>query len=185
MRSGNHNCRQVWPWRRLTFVCAALLTPCSIAAAGLGGYRVNLTPSEPIGLWRIVSLGRPALVGDIVFICPPKRSDMDRAAQRGYLRSGLCPGGYAPLIKTVAAIGGQHVEINRSVYVDRRLLPHSSLAKSDGKGRALVPYAGGVVQKGLVFLHSDFVGSYDSRYFGPIPASGILGLAQEVLTYAF
>ncbi|MGO7748441.1 conjugal transfer protein TraF, partial [Rhizobium ruizarguesonis] len=25
---------------------------------------------------------------------------------------------------------------------------------------------------------------YDSRYFGPLPVSGILGLAQKVLTYA-
>jgi len=37
---------------------------------------------------------------------------------------------------------------------------------------------------GTLFLHSDFVGSYDSRYFGPLPAEGTLGLAQEVLTFA-
>lgn len=184
MISGNQNHHRIRRWHRFVFVCAALLIPCSIAAAGLVGYRVNLTPSEPIGLWRIVPLDRPALVGDIVFICPPERSDMEQAAQRGYLRSGLCPGGYAPLIKTVAAIGGQHIDINRSVSIDRTILPHSSLAMSDGRGRALVPYPGGVVQEGFVFLHSDFVGSYDSRYFGPIPATGILGLAQEVITYA-
>ncbi|MDX0760458.1 conjugal transfer protein TraF, partial [Sinorhizobium medicae] len=39
------------------------------------------------------------------------------------------------------------------------------------------------VPANYVFLHSRFAGSYDSRYFGPVPASGILGLAQEVLTY--
>lgn len=171
-------------WRSRALVCATLLVPCSITAAGLRGYRVNLTPSEPIGLWRIVSLDRPPVAGDRIFICPPKRPDMEQAAQRGYLRSGLCRSGYAPLIKSVAAIGGQHVEIGRSVNIDRILLPHSALAISDGKGRALAHYEGGVVQEGFVFLHSDFAGSYDSRYFGPIPAAGILGLAREVLTVA-
>ena len=185
MTYGNQNLDRIRWWRGLAYAFAVLLIPCSIAAAGLGGYRVNFTPSEPIGLWRIVLLERPVIAGDIVFICPPEWPEMHRAAQRGYLRSGLCPGGFAPLIKTVAAIGGQHVEIDQSVGIDQTLLPHSSLAKSDGRGRALVPYPGGVVQEGFVFLHSDFVGSYDSRYFGPIPAAGILGLAQEVLTYAF
>lgn len=178
------NGRLIGRRQRLALVCAALFLPCSIGAAGICGYRVNLTPSEPIGLWRIVSLDRQVVAGDIIFICPPNRPDMDQAAQRGYLRSGLCPSGYAPLIKTVAAIGGQRVDVDRSVSIDRVPLAHSSLARSDGKGRALTHYAGGVVQAGSVFLHSEFVGSYDSRYFGPIPAAGILGLAQEVLTFA-
>jgi type IV secretory pathway protease TraF len=41
-----------------------------------------------------------------------------------------------------------------------------------------------MVRAGEVYLHSDFIGSWDSRYFGPVPVSGVLGLAQEVLTYA-
>ncbi|RUW00077.1 conjugal transfer protein TraF, partial [Mesorhizobium sp. M1A.F.Ca.IN.022.05.2.1] len=36
---------------------------------------------------------------------------------------------------------------------------------------------------GFLFLHSDFAGSYDSRYFGPIPASGLLGRARPLLTF--
>jgi type IV secretory pathway protease TraF len=45
-------------------------------------------------------------------------------------------------------------------------------------------HRGGTVEADALFLHSDFVGSYDSRYFGPLPAEGVLGLAQEVLTFA-
>jgi conjugative transfer signal peptidase TraF len=179
-----HDAPRIWRGRSFAFVCAALCLPCSIAWAGLAGYRVNLTPSEPIGLWRIVSLARPVVAGDVVFICPPERPDMEQAAQRGYLRSGLCPGGYAPLIKTVVATAGQHVEIKRSVSIDQVPLARSSLVSTDGQGRSLAPYAGGVLGEGLVFLHSDFVGSYDSRYFGPIPVAGILGLAMEVWTLA-
>ncbi len=163
----------------------ALLAIALLIVASLsGGYRINLTPSEPLGLWRIVPLSRPAAVNDLVFICPPATADMLEARARGYLRSGSCPGGVAPLIKTVIAIKGQHVEIGASVSVDGRGVSSSGLAQSDGRGRRLAPFRSGIVPPGFVFLHSGFPGSYDSRYFGPLPASGILGLAKEVLTYA-
>ena len=162
----------------------ATALPCAISAASFGGYRINLTPSEPLGLWRIVKLDRPAAVGDLVFICPPQTSAMRQARMRGYLRAGLCPGGIAPLIKTVIAVAGQRVEVGASVNVDGRPVTYSGLAQRDGQSRPMTPFAGGIVPVDYVFLHSRFAGSYDSRYFGPIPAAGILGLAQEVLTYA-
>lgn len=165
-------------------LAAAALTGLLLMAATSGGFRINMTPSEPLGLWRIVTLRRPPAVGDLVFICPPDTEAMRVARSRGYLRSGLCPGGLAPLIKTVIATAGQRVEIGSHVRVDRVLVASSAIAKADGKGRPLSPFAAGTVPADTVFLHSSFVGSYDSRYFGPLPVSGILGLAQEVLTYA-
>ncbi|ULJ74528.1 conjugative transfer signal peptidase TraF [Rhizobium gallicum] len=158
--------------------------PVLLSMAFLGGYRINLTPSEPLGLWRIVPLDRLAAVDDLVFICPPDTAGMREARSRGYLRSGLCRSGVAPLIKTIIAVAGQHVEIGAGVNVDGQVVPASGLALRDGKGRPLSPFPSGVVPRGQVFLHSPFAGSYDSRYFGPIPASGIFGLAREVLTYA-
>lgn len=160
-------------------VAAILLAVTAVA----GGYRINLTPSEPPGLWRIIPLHRPAAVDDLLFICPPETAAMREARARGYLRSGSCPGGFAPLIKTVMAVAGQHVEIGDSVSVDGRGVSSSSLALRDGKGRPLTPFPSGIVPPEYVFLHSAFPGSYDSRYFGPVPISGILGLAQKVFTY--
>jgi conjugative transfer signal peptidase TraF len=161
----------------------AFVVAGSAAAAIIGGYRINLTPSEPIGLWRIVALDRPSAPGDLVFICPPQTPTMALARERGYLRFGTCPGGVAPLIKTVIAIARQHVEIGTGVSIDGRRIAFSDLAERDGKRRPMTPWPGGVVPQKSVFLHSPFRGSYDSRYFGPLPASGILGLAQQVLTY--
>ncbi|NEI67619.1 conjugative transfer signal peptidase TraF [Rhizobium leguminosarum] len=171
--------------RRATgiILVAALVAILAIGTALAGGYRVNLTPSEPLGLWRIVPLHRPAAVDDLLFICSPETAAMRAARARGYFRSGSCPGAVAPLIKTVIAVAGQHVEIGVSVSVDGRRVSSSSLALRDGKGRPLAPFPSGIVPPGYVFLHSAFPGSYDSRYFGPVPASGILGLAQEVFTY--
>jgi conjugative transfer signal peptidase TraF len=162
----------------------SLFTLGLILFFGGQGFRVNLTPSEAIGLWRIIEPDRPILVGDLVFICPPDTDAMRRARARGYLRFGLCAGRVAPLIKTVAGTSGQAIEIADDVRVDGRLLPHSHVARVDGRGREMEQDNGGVVPPNAVFLHSEFPGSFDSRYFGPLPMDGILGLAQEVWTYA-
>lgn len=173
--------RLVWFYRVSS---VSLFTLGFIVLLGGLGFRVNLTPSEPLGLWRIVEPDRPVLVGDLIFICPPDTNEMREARARGYLRFGLCEGRVAPLIKTVVATSGQAIEISDDVRVDGRPLPYSRVSGMDGQGCEMTPYDGGVVPSGTVFLHSEFPGSFDSRYFGPLPMDGILGLAQEVWTYA-
>ncbi|NKL59582.1 conjugative transfer signal peptidase TraF [Rhizobium leguminosarum] len=153
------------------------------AIAYMGGFRLNLTPSEPLGLWRIVALQRPVEAGDLVFICPPPTASFEEARRRGYVRRGLCPGGFAPLIKTVAALPGQHIKIGANVTVDGTPLASSIVRASDGEGRAITPFRTGIVPLRNLFLHSSFASSYDSRYFGPVPDTGLLGLARPVLTF--
>ncbi|MGX9182167.1 conjugative transfer signal peptidase TraF [Mesorhizobium sp. BHbdii] len=138
---------------------------------------------SPLGLWRIEPLERPAAAGDLVFICPPDTTAFRMARERGYLGRGLCPGGFSPLIKTVVATEGQRIAIGVGVSIDGLPLPNSDVQPGDAAGSALTPFAGGQVPSGFLFLHSDFAGSYDSRYFGPIPASGLLGRARPLLTF--
>lgn len=167
---------------RLVLISGGLLAAL-VTIGGWGGLRLNLTPSYPLGLWRNVPLDRAAIVGDLVFVCPPRNAVFAQAAVRGYLRRGLCPGWVGPLIKLVAAREGQHVEVGRSVTIDGQSLEHSDVRLVDGEGKVLVPWSGGVVPPGHLYLHSSFVGSYDSRYFGPVPAAGVLGRAAPVLTF--
>ncbi|TCV67411.1 conjugative transfer signal peptidase TraF [Neorhizobium sp. S3-V5DH] len=170
--------------RILLFLAGAAGVMSALAATAItGGYQLNLTPSEPLGLWRIEKLQRPVSTGDLVFLCPPTTAVFTEAWRRGYLRRGLCPGGFAPLIKTVAALPRQLVEINDHVLIDGRPVAASSVRRTDGEGRALMPDAGGVVPPHHLFLHSPFASSYDSRYFGPVPDAGLLGLARPVLTF--
>ncbi|NTD85696.1 conjugative transfer signal peptidase TraF [Agrobacterium tumefaciens] len=170
--------------RLLLFLAGASGAIAALAAiAYFGGFRLNLTPSEPLGLWRIMALQRPVEVGDLVFICLPATASFEEARRRGYVRSGLCPSGFAPLIKTVAALPGQHVEIGANVTVDGRPLASSIVRASDGEGRPITPFKTGTVPPGNLFLHSSFASSYDSRYFGPVPDTGLLGLARPVLTF--
>ena len=154
------------------------------AAGWIGGLRINTTQSEPLGLWRIVPLARSVRPGEMVFVCPPDNAAMREARQRGYIRTGLCPGGFGPLIKTVIVVAGQQVDVTDRVAIDGVIIPNSRIIGVDGRGRSLLHDQSGVVRPGEGYLHSDFIGSWDSRYFGPVPDSGVLGLAQEVLTYA-
>lgn len=165
-------------------VAALACIPLALLGLGNGAaFRVNLTPSYPLGLWRIDALNRDVRVGDRVFICPPRTDAFRQARGRGYVRSGLCPGWFSPLIKTVVALPGQSVEIGASVAIDGLAVPQSAIQPGDGSGRALTPAPGGVVPPDTLFLFSTFRGSYDSRYFGPIPAAGVLGLAKPVFIF--
>lgn len=168
--------------RRTGLVVLTLLLPLAVTTGGHLGYRLNLTPSAPMGIWRLRTLDRPIVAGDLVFVCPPQTQAIEEARARGYLRTGPCRGGYAPFIKTIAALSGQRVQVGKLVKIDDVALANSDLSFKDGDGRKLEPYGGGRVSAGNVFLYSEFRGSYDSRYFGPLPASGVLGLAEEVLT---
>ena len=61
--------------RRHRVTAVIFITGASVAALAaigwLGSFRINLTPSEPLGLWRIGTLDQPVAPGDLVFICPP------------------------------------------------------------------------------------------------------------------
>lgn len=167
----------------VTLGVGAIVLGSVTAIFAIGGYRINFTPSYALGLWKIEPLARDVQTGDRVFICPPPGDGAALALARGYLPRGLCPSGTGPLIKTVAALPGQSVEIDGQVFIDGQPLPNSFVLEADAQGRAMPVHHGGIVTDGTLFLHSDFVGSYDSRYFGPLPNEGTLGFAWEVLTF--
>ncbi len=171
--------------RAAVIVAVGVCIATTLFALGyLGGLRVNLTPSYPLGLWRIEPMNRPVAVGDLIVICPPQTPAFSLALARGYVRPGLCPGWMSPLIKTVVAMSGQRIDVDRAIRIDGRPLAHSKIYTVGAEGRALPTFVGGIVPAGHLFLHSDFAGSYDSRYFGPIPDDGLLGLARPLLTIA-
>ena len=90
---------------------------------------------------------------------------------------------YVEYTDNLAGLPGQHVQIVENVMIDGRPIPSSAVNQIDGAGRLLEPYAGGVVPPGMLYLHSPFKSSYDSRYFGPLPERGVLGFARPILTF--
>jgi type IV secretory pathway protease TraF len=75
----------------VAIVLAGILLALVLVIAGAaGGLRINITPSEPLGLWRLVALDRRPAVGDLVFICPPETKEI-----RGQGSVAICVRDYA------------------------------------------------------------------------------------------
>lgn len=135
----------------------------------------NASASAPLGLYRIEP-DRDPPVGALVAVTPP--APLARwLAERGYL------GERVPLLKHIAAKPGQRVcRIGVVVSVDARPLVLARLA--DGRGRSLPVWQGcRTLRAGeLLMLNPDHADSMDGRYFGPLPASTVLGRAIPILT---
>ena len=135
----------------------------------------NASASAPIGLYRIEPVRDPPL-DELVAVTPPPAL-AHWLAERGYL------GERVPLLKHVAARSGQIVcRINAVVSVDGR--PVVVARQRDGRGRPLPVWQGcRTLRAGeLLMLNPDHADSMDGRYFGPLPASTVLGRAVPILT---
>lgn len=171
---------------RRTRASAAVGTVVMIALMGANaaGLRVNSTPSMPLGLWRVVEDRSPLQRGEIVAVCPPDTAAVRVGVERGYIPSGRCPGGYEPLVKPVVAAEGDIVAVSGAgVTVDGQAVQDTAPLAQDSAGRALQPYPPGAypVAPGEIWLLSGHdPRSFDSRYFGPVPAANVRGIARPV-----
>lgn len=170
------------PWRMLPLSGAALLVGwCGALAAGV---RPNLTPSLPRGLWTVAEAPADLQRGQVVEFCLPHDVAVF-AFVRGYIGRGLCPDGAMPLLKPVAAIPGDEVEVgDSSVRVNGIPVVPPGLTE-DSEGRPLQPLAPGRyrVQPGEVWLLSAYERrSFDSRYWGGLPREFVLRTARPLIT---
>ena len=166
----------------------AVLSTCGLAALAWASFvqpaaHVVYNPSNsvPVGWYRIEpiqppadSLPRPLSVGSIVLARLPAEVAV-LAAQRGYLPSRI------PLLKRVGAVAPQHVCIvDGIVRIDG--VPVATVLPTDRMGRPLSPWQQcRVLAEGELFLLSATnPASFDSRYFGPIAASNVLGVAHPL-----
>lgn len=160
----------------------------SLMALGLAtasGITINWTPSIPVGLWQQTRITGPVRPGDIIRICPPSDPQTQRYVERG----GFCPGNVLPYDKPVAAVAGDIVTTSGrgSLFINGKPFLGSAPLPTDTAGRPLKPYPEGtyVVPVGQVWVISTSnPGSYDSRYFGPLDASGVIGTLTPVLTFS-
>jgi conjugative transfer signal peptidase TraF len=135
----------------------------------------NASASAPIGLYRIQPDRDPPL-GSLIAIAPPPHLGRWMAA-RGYLGENV------PLLKHVAAKAGQRIcRIGGTVTIDGQSVA-TALAR-DRLGRPLPVWRGcRRLEAGeLLLLNTAHPDSLDGRYFGPLPASTVLGRAVPMLT---
>ena len=139
----------------------------------------NLSDSMPPGIWRLVDpfFDTAKGKGQVVRFCPPASAVFLEAKARGYIPTGRCPGGLAPLLKPVVAVPGDVVAIGADVRVNGVKIAGSERLAADGQGRRLPVPLGGVVPEGYVWMVSSYdARSFDSRYFGKVATATIEGV---------
>ncbi|KOF54628.1 peptidase [Achromobacter sp. DMS1] len=164
------------------------LAACGLAALAWASFvhplpRLTYNPSDSVavGWYRVDpqrhgtgSLPRSLSVDSIVLVPLPPDAAM-LAAQRGYLPTRV------PLLKRVGAVAPQHVCIvSGQVRIDG--VPSAAVLPADRLGRPLPSLQlCRRLRPGELFLLSvTNPTSFDSRYFGPISASTVIGIAHPV-----
>lgn len=153
-----------WNSRVRRWLFAVLWLLLALLMAGFhahgSGLRINPTPSLSKGVYRITPEHSPAGLakGDLVSFCL-RGEFADLAKERGYLQAGSCENGLRPLLKRLAGLPGDYIDVAtlaiRTVDSQGRLMP-SSLRS-------------GVIPTDMALVLADHEGSFDSRYFGLVP----------------
>ena len=152
---------------------------CGGVSAGLRG---NWSESMPRGIWWAEKFDGVPHRGDIVMACVPYSDQIVP-----YLGHGSCPGGIEPVLKVVAAIEGDEIEMGPSgSWVNGAKLENSQPMQSDSQGLKLKrwPYGTYHVAHGEVYLFSTHSPrSYDARYVGPVAVSAIFARGVPVFVW--
>jgi conjugative transfer signal peptidase TraF len=167
-------------------VALALGLAVLIAAAAANVVRINLSPSMPIGLYRVRHIAHEQAAlrrGTIVVVCLPSAlATWGRA--RGYLTRGRCRDGSAPVGKPIFAVSGDTVRVGTGGLTrNREPVSNTSALERDHRGRFLPRLAPGVypVWRGQLWLVSTRVAeSWDSRYYGPVPTTDVIAVLQPM-----
>lgn len=133
----------------------------------------NASASVPLGLY-LVERPTGLEIGDLVAVMPPAPLAAFMGT-RGYI------GADVPILKHVAGLPGQRIcRSGATVTVDDVVLGEA--LPRDRLGRDLPDWQGcRLLQHGEIFLMNREVrDSLDGRYFGPLPADAVIGLARPI-----
>ena len=162
-----------------------LLVLASIAVIKQAGFRVNTSPSIPLGIYRTTT--SPLSVGSYVLICPENKEPFITAQKRDYIGTGYCPGGLGYMFKRVAALPNDIITTTANgMYINGKLYPDSKPFKHDALNRTLpIWHATQTRLKAgeVVLMTQGDKNSFDARYFGPLPQQQIVSVVQPVLTW--
>lgn len=154
--------------------------------AGLG-VAVNSSASMPRGIYVTQQIGT-VFAGELVSLCV---SDPDSAAlyqQRGYLRhSSRCRSGLPPLLKPVAGVPGDLVQISElGTSINGKLATQSRVFDTDSQGKEMKHLPVGWSRKlgddEYFVLANHVERSLDSRYYGPVHHADLISQAYPFLT---
>ncbi|MDR1510325.1 MAG: S26 family signal peptidase [Synergistaceae bacterium] len=147
---------------RISVFCA-IMCLASFFAAYKAGYRINITPSVPIGVWRI---GGEPRKGGYVAVAASEHAGYRLAVERQYLSDTR------PMLKLFAAAEGDVVSYDtqgKAVTVNENYISMTEIFERDTEGRPLPSAAFPLrLEAGQGWVSSENIHGYDSRYFGPV-----------------
>ncbi len=137
----------------------------------------NPSDSVPLGWYRI---GPPDSlhVGSVVLAQLPTDAAA-LAAQRGYLPEHI------PLLKRIGAMSPQQVCVqDHIIRIDGVALAIALTADSRGRPLPVWQHCRPLRNGELFLLSATNPASFDSRYFGPVAVSAVIGSAQPLWTWS-
>ena len=171
-----------WLWRSMVSRLPVIILTVSIALVALMLAKhsdpspfllLNDSPSEPTGLY--LRIRRPAHVGALVAFKTPKAAfayvDRHHASLRRH-----------PILKEIAAARGAHVcSVSGVIEIDGA--KRAMVASEDRFGDPLPRWRGcrALLADELFVFSGRIPNSFDSRYFGPISRSEVLGVYKLIL----
>lgn len=159
-------------------VLLMLVTVACMWVAYVAGWRINLTESEPLGIYRLEPVSGAIKRGALVEFCPPASVTPDKFPF--YMR-GTCSGGGMPMFKQVSGIPGDRVRVSMNgVWINGQRLPFSQQMGGSIKfPEVRLPHQHGdfVLGKDEYWIYGSgaepaLAGqSFDSRYWGVVNGS--------------
>lgn len=169
-----------WPMgasRTVTLVCVGVLA-CLGASWLHAPFSLLYNPSASVDRgWYLIVPATQLKVGMLVIARIPVWAAR-LAAARDYLPITV------PVIKRIAARGGEHV-CERAGILSIEGRPAARALTADSAGRPLPAWRGcrDLRTNEFLLLGEGAADSYDSRYFGPVVASAIMGRAIPLWTW--
>ena len=166
----------------MTRLSYAVITTAAVSLIGVASIASfaprliwNASASTPVGFYTIGAVGAVD-VTDLMSVDAPEPL-ATFLSDGGYLPRGV------PLLKRVAAVPGQRVcRTGLAITVDG--VPMGDALDRDRRGRPLPVWQGcrSVAAGELFLMNWQVRDSLDGRYFGPLPASAVIGRATPLYT---
>jgi conjugative transfer signal peptidase TraF len=139
---------------------------------------INVTPSEPIGVYRAIARPRNAYRRGMLVLFPVPRTVERLVLERGWLKPGV------PLLKELAGLAGDQVcVLSGRLQINGRTV--GPVFDEDRTGQPLPQLRGCfAVPAGYFFAASSYLDqSFDGRYFGALPLAMVTAEARPLWTF--
>jgi conjugative transfer signal peptidase TraF len=139
---------------------------------------INETPSEPVGLYRLVEHPEGEFCRGMFVVFPVPKELHALVYGRRWMKNGI------PFLKELLGLAGDHVcVLSDRLEINGRYI--GPVFERDSQGQPLPQHPGCFdVQAGTFFAASQtFEKSFDARYFGPLPLSQLQGEARPLWTF--